>query len=200
MTNRRVPLREMTSPYDVGPDTRMNPNAVRLGIFRIADKANPADELGGPAGRACNPLLSSVCATAGPGRASAASLRLCRWREWLLLFACCPPPRTRRIRAGPCSRAPAREKARRNRRDQHGRVVAEEGGEGWPAAICRQMPQLEAPGRRHQQRRGDVQRAVKTRRAEDDLAWPLLRIADEFLQRVPWLLVTDDQYAGIGNK
>src|SRR6516162_3111092 len=62
------------------------------------------------------------------------------------------------------------------------------------------MPQLQAAGRRHQQRRGDMQRAVKARRAEDDLVWPRLRIAYEFLQRVPRLLVVDDQYAGIGNK
>jgi hypothetical protein len=47
----------MTSPYDVGPDTQMNSNDVKLGIFRIADKANPVDEGGTSEGRACSQRL-----------------------------------------------------------------------------------------------------------------------------------------------
>ena len=58
--------------------------------------------------------------------------------------------------------------ARRDRGDQHLRVVAEHRGQRRPAAVGRQMAHLDAGGL-HEQRGRQMQRAVEAGRDEDDL-------------------------------
>ena len=60
------------------------------------------------------------------------------------------------------------------------------------------MAQLHAGGV-HEQSGRNVERAVESRRAEDDLVGTLLGVFDEFLQRLVRLLIVADEDAGIGD-
>ncbi len=62
------------------------------------------------------------------------------------------------------------------------------------------MPQLQTAGGGGKQRRRNVERAVESRRAEDDFVGPPLGVFDQFLEGFVGLLIIDNQHAGIGHE
>ena len=62
------------------------------------------------------------------------------------------------------------------------------------------MSELQAAGSSGEQRGRDVERAVKSRRAEHDFVWAFLGVLHEIFEFLIGLLIIDDQHAWIGDE